>query len=220
MGFLDGHIVSLKLGGQNLFLINDASVVRDLLEKRSNIYSARPDLYIREFNQNTNIATRDNDEVWRRQRKMYHLRLNVKTANTYLPYQHFESLQLMNDLLEHPGNWVAHLQRYTASIASTVLYGWRTPKTDTGYIKDLIEWMDLTSAAINLQPVDFFPFLRGWYRIMPLWMSSYKRALDHIRKLELGLFFVLLDDAKKKLASGVKYPSELKINIATSCRDS
>jgi hypothetical protein len=80
-----------------------------------------------------------NDEVWRRQRKMYHVRLNVKTANTYLPYQHFDSLQLMNDFLEEPSNWVGHLQRYTASIASGVLYGWRTPKTDTGYVKDLIE---------------------------------------------------------------------------------
>lgn len=86
---------------------------------------------------------------------MYHVRLNTKTANTYLPYQvsflfltdirtnmgtkHFDSLQLMSDLLEQPGDWVGHLQRYTASIASTVLYGWRTPKTNTGYVKDLME---------------------------------------------------------------------------------
>jgi len=27
------------------------------------------------------------DDVWRRQRKVYHVRLNAKLANNYLPYQ-------------------------------------------------------------------------------------------------------------------------------------
>ena len=27
------------------------------------------------------------DDVWRRQRKMHHLRLNVKVASQYVPYQ-------------------------------------------------------------------------------------------------------------------------------------
>ncbi|OAG35272.1 hypothetical protein AYO21_10543 [Fonsecaea monophora] len=205
--------MSLKLGGQDMILLNSPEVVKDLIEKRSNIYSARPDLYIREFGDGLNIALRDNDETWRRQRKMYHVRLNVKTANSYLPYQIFESLQLMYDMAEHPDNWVGNLQRYTASIASTVLYGWRTPNVYTGYVKGLIEaslWMDQTSAAINLQPVDFFPFLRPWYRVMPVWMSSFKRALFDIQKLEDRLFYQLLEGAKEKIALGKKYPSFIR----------
>ncbi|EXJ76279.1 uncharacterized protein A1O5_00787 [Cladophialophora psammophila CBS 110553] len=221
-----GPIMSLKLGGQDMILLNSPEAVRDLIEKRSNIYSARPDLYVREFGDNLNIVLRDNDEVWRRQRKMYHVRLNVKTANNYLPYQIFDSIQLMHDMAEHPSNWVGNLQRYTASIASTVLYGWRTPNVNTGYIKDLIEvsrffpprrlytdglkWMDRTSAAINLQPVDFFSFLRPWYRVMPVWMSSFKRALSDIQQLENQLFFQLLEGAKERIAVGKKYPSFIR----------
>lgn len=68
--------------------------------------------------------------------------------------------------------------------------------------------MDVTSDAANLQPVDFFPFLRPWYRIMPLWMSSYKRSLKGLVELEKRLFNVLLDNAKEMLASGKKYPSK------------
>lgn len=40
-------------------LINDAHVVKDLIEKRSLTYSARPDWFIRDFNNNMNIAFRE-----------------------------------------------------------------------------------------------------------------------------------------------------------------
>ncbi|RMJ08348.1 hypothetical protein CDV36_012048 [Fusarium kuroshium] len=165
-----GPITAMKLGGQNLFLLNDPTVVRDLIEKRSSNYSCRPDLYIRSFGDNLNIAFRDNDDIWRRQRKMYHVRLNVKSADRYLPYQAFDSLQLINDLAVRPEGWVQHVQRYTASISTALLYGWRTPATDTGYVKDLLEWMDVTSEAANFQLVDFYAFLRPLYHFLPYWM--------------------------------------------------
>lgn len=50
----------------------------------------------------------------------------------------FDSLQLLNDLLERPEDWVNHVQRYTASVSTALLYGWRTPKTATGYVRDLL----------------------------------------------------------------------------------
>lgn len=49
----------MKLGSQNLFLLNDPKVVRDLLEKKSYNYSCRPDLYARQFGDNLNIALRE-----------------------------------------------------------------------------------------------------------------------------------------------------------------
>lgn len=51
----------MKLGGQNLFLLNDPIVVKDLIEKRSSNYSCRPDLYIRRFGGNLNIAFRESE---------------------------------------------------------------------------------------------------------------------------------------------------------------
>jgi hypothetical protein len=49
----------MKLGNLNMFLLNDPAVIRDLLEKRSNNYSCRPDLYARQFGDNLNIALRE-----------------------------------------------------------------------------------------------------------------------------------------------------------------
>ena len=57
----DGPIVTMKLGSQNLFLLNDPTVVRDLIEKRQSNYSCRPDFYMRSFGDNLNIAMREYD---------------------------------------------------------------------------------------------------------------------------------------------------------------
>ncbi|KAF5013804.1 hypothetical protein FDECE_222 [Fusarium decemcellulare] len=201
-----GPIMSMKLGGQNFFLLNDPKVVRDLIEKRSSNYSCRPDMYVRHFGDNLNIALRDNDEIWRRQRKMYHVRLNVQSADRYLPYQHFDSLQLLDDLLSSPKDWDGHIFRYTASISTALLYGWRTPKTGTGYVKDLLRWMEVTSEAINFHVVDIFPFLRGIYHAIPWWVLPGKRKLRDLQNLENRVFFDLLDRAKDKIATGEANP--------------
>lgn len=140
----------------------------------------------------------------------------------------------MNDLAEDPSKWVGHLQRYTASIATLVLYGFRTPNINTGYVKGLmkvsfacipgflrgleansldLKWMDQTSAAINLQLVDFFPFLRPWYQMMPAWVIPFKAALRDIRILENRVFFELLNLVKDKMKSGKVYPSRIKISF-------
>ncbi|KAH8886614.1 putative cytochrome P450 [Thozetella sp. PMI_491] len=205
-----GKIVSMKLGGQTLFLINDPTVVKDLIEKRSHIYSCRPDLYARHFGDNLNIALRDNDEIWRRQRKMYHVRLNVTSANTYLPYQHFDSLQLLNDLATNPTSWVQHIQRYTASISTGVLYGWRTPTTNAGYVRDLLEWMDVTSEAINFQLVDFYKFLRPLYTALPNWATPGKKKLHDLKILENRVFYELLGRAKDMISAGRLHPSFIR----------
>lgn len=55
----DGPIVGLKLGGQNMILLNTPEVFRDLIEKRSALYASRPDLYIREFDEGMNVGLRE-----------------------------------------------------------------------------------------------------------------------------------------------------------------
>lgn len=108
-----------------------------------------------------------------------------------------------------------------------MLYGVRTQELNAGYVKGLKQvscvyvpgikgpdvnilekWLDETSAAINFQPVDCFPFLRPIYRLAPDWMIPFKAALRDIRKLENRVFFELLDVVKANVKSGKIYPSK------------
>lgn len=56
--------------------------------------------------------------------------LNSRVSDTYVPYQEFDSLQLLNELMTDPDDFSQHLARYTTSVASTVIYGVRTTKNN------------------------------------------------------------------------------------------
>lgn len=71
--------------------------------------------------------------------KLQNIRVIIEDGLQLICLQDFDSVQLVNDMIDNPEEWVANLQRYTASIASTVLYGWRTPNVNTGYVKGLVE---------------------------------------------------------------------------------
>lgn len=62
--------------------------------------------------------------------------LNSRVSDTYVPYQEFDSLQLLNELMTDPDNFSQHLGRYTTSVASTVIYGVRTTE-GSRYTADL-----------------------------------------------------------------------------------
>lgn len=55
---LDGPIYSLKLGSQTQIVVSSESIIKDLLEKRSNNYSARMDMLLRQNSDDTNILFR------------------------------------------------------------------------------------------------------------------------------------------------------------------
>ncbi|KAL4948217.1 hypothetical protein BDW69DRAFT_176902 [Aspergillus filifer] len=76
----------------------------------------------------TSIACRPYESLCKRQRKVYHVRLNAKLANNYLPYQYFETRQLLHDLLEKPAEYRHSIERFTISIGSTIAYGRRMPQ--------------------------------------------------------------------------------------------
>lgn len=45
----------------------------------------------------------------------------------------------MSDLLEDPDRWLAHFKRFTTSVASTIIYGFRTTDPDIGYVGGLMK---------------------------------------------------------------------------------
>ncbi len=68
--------------------------------------------------------------MWRLIHKMMHNTLNIKNAVAYVPYQDLENKNMLLGLLERPDDFVMHLRRYTSSLTTQMVYGFRTISTE------------------------------------------------------------------------------------------
>lgn len=54
-----------------------------------------------------------------------HSFLNIKAAVTYVPYQDLENKFLLEDLLDTPDDLLRHIRRFTYSLSTQMIYGYR-----------------------------------------------------------------------------------------------
>jgi hypothetical protein len=57
---------------------------------------------------------------------MMHNTLNIKTAVAYIPYQDLENKEMMFGLLTDPADFVGHLRRFSNSLTTQMVFGFRT----------------------------------------------------------------------------------------------
>lgn len=109
-----GPIYTLMIGTKTLIVLSSDQAVKDLMDKKSNIYSSRPDLYVVSdlISGGYRMLFMKYAQQWRMIRKMIHSLLNVQAARTYVPYQDLENKQMLNDLLDTPDDFVYHMRRY------------------------------------------------------------------------------------------------------------
>jgi hypothetical protein len=57
---------------------------------------------------------------------MIHNSLNIKTAVAYIPYQDLENRDMMLAFLDDPDGFLKHVRRYTNSLTTQIVFGFRT----------------------------------------------------------------------------------------------
>jgi hypothetical protein len=102
------------IGTKTLIVLSTDQAVKDLMDKKSNIYSSKPDLYVSQdlISGGYRMLFMKYDQQWRMIRKMCHSLLNVQAARTYVPYQVLENKQMLSELLDTPDDFVNHMRRY------------------------------------------------------------------------------------------------------------
>ncbi|KAK2784681.1 hypothetical protein FQN52_008909 [Onygenales sp. PD_12] len=149
-----GPIFSVMLGCKTMIVLTSPHAVRELLDKRSGIYSSRPELYIAQIcTGHNNIGLMPYGARWRMFRKLTHTNLNINAAKSYVPYQNLENKQMLSDMLDRPELFVQHLRRYTSSLTTQMLFGVRTCAMDDPFITQLFEVFEdhhLPMSAISI----------------------------------------------------------------------
>ncbi|KAI8631713.1 cytochrome P450 [Xylariaceae sp. FL1651] len=202
-----GPIYSLILGTQVMIVLSSDQAVKDLLDKRSGIYSSRPEMYL-----GSDIASggfrmvlMEYGETWRMLRGIVHNSLNVKASRAYVPYQDLENKAMLLGFLEQPVRFLDHIRRFTNSVATQLVFGFRTLDIDDPKLQQLLYGFEKWSEVAGSQSsalLDIFPILRHLPdALVP--MRRYSKAL-HRKEYELFVGHYLT--AKKKLKDGTAKP--------------
>lgn len=70
-------------------------------------------------------------------RRIVHNSINIKAARTYVPYQDLENKAMLVAFLENPTHFVESIRRYTNSLTTQMLFGFRTTDNDDPRLKQL-----------------------------------------------------------------------------------
>jgi cytochrome P450 len=124
-----GDVLSFRVFGQVIIVLNSVQAAKDLFEKRSQIYSDRPVIPFYEMcvfivqdripvsysrlnrmGMEWFLPTARYDEYFRRGRKLLDRGLRPGAAASYHPMQLAKTRSLLTRLLESPSEWEAHIE--------------------------------------------------------------------------------------------------------------
>lgn len=141
-----GDFFSFNLGRSNVIVLSSVEAIQDTVVKKSNIYSSRPtsssqaDIitskarivnlpYGEQFRVNTSKKKNKTPPRSRsiltssqqKRRRIVHGLLGIQNAKIFMPYQEYESRQMLKSLLDTPELFYMEVQRYSASVTFSLL---------------------------------------------------------------------------------------------------
>ncbi|KAL3447832.1 cytochrome P450 [Aspergillus insuetus] len=178
-----------------MIFFHDAWEISELLDKRSNIYSSRPQMVM--LGDSRNATNRDQavlpyGDVWRHHRRLTHNVVGSQAVRAYRPVQDNEIKIMLQDLLQRPEHFVKAIERYSVSVVSCVGFGRRVAKMDDIVAQMALKFMEGVNLAIPGQfLMESLPLLLRLPRLLypPAW-----RTLENNRRMT-GFFTFLSREA-------------------------
>jgi cytochrome P450 len=198
-----GDVFYTKIGGSDYIWLSTPKSVKDLLDRRSAIYSSRPPAPLAH-----DVASAGRRQLfmpygpnYRTVRKISHALLNITKTTEYQPMQNLESKQLLFDLLHDPDRFYDHNRRYSASVILSVTYGHRIGTWDNPLAKSVYAVVNNMQnyAAPGAWMVDTFPSIQNLPQIFfGNWRTFGKKCHEH----DAPIYLRLWNDLKKEVEDG------------------
>ncbi|KAG1723714.1 cytochrome P450 [Suillus paluster] len=197
-----GNIIHSWILGIDFIIINAESVARELLDKRSAIYSDRPVIRTNELaGLDFNTVLLPYGETLRRHRKIFHQVLRAEASVSYREMYSRHANELVINLL-NTSDLQKHTQAYTASLIMTVTYGHTAHGNEDSFLARASELADIGKRVISPERAVMFtafPFLEK----LPIWCFGGAYALmARSRELSQQLLNEPFDEVKARVANG------------------
>ncbi|PPQ69577.1 hypothetical protein CVT24_001377 [Panaeolus cyanescens] len=204
-----GDLVYINVLGQPMMILNSLQAARDLLDKRSSIYSDRPRfVLLSEMMGWKNASTHMRyGPRFRKHRKFINQTFNQRAVSAFRPLQEKATSVLIEDLVHEPDAFLDHLRRFAASTILKITYGRDVTSVDDQVVRLVERAASLTSetpsAAGNL--VDFFPIMK----YIPTWapFSAFKIRAEEVKKAVDAMMEVPFQQVVDDMNSGIAVPS-------------
>ncbi|PPQ98474.1 LOW QUALITY PROTEIN: hypothetical protein CVT26_013875 [Gymnopilus dilepis] len=198
-----GDIVHIKAFSQSIVILNSLQAARDLLEKRSTIYSDRPRF----------VLLSEFGPSFRKHRRLINQSFNNQAVAAFRPLQEKAVITALENLSKAPEDFLQHFRQFAAGTILKITYGHEVTSTHDPFIQLAERAGTLTveagSSAANL--VDFFPVMRqGRFRLhIPTWapFSTFKTKAMETRKAVEALMEIPYEHVKSQMKSGRAVPS-------------
>ncbi|KAK3702421.1 hypothetical protein LTR37_014887 [Vermiconidia calcicola] len=196
-----GEIYTLKLGTGTAAVITSKRLVKELIDKKSSIYSERPKSYVANLiSGGDHILLMDYGQQWRGTRKLLHGTLMEKVVeDQHLKIQEAEAKQMLRDYLISPAEeHMLHPKRYSNSITMSIIWGVRTPTPRTRHMQRLYALMEIWSQVMETgatPPVDVYPFLHWLPQNVFL---KWRDRATHVRDEMNALYADFLTDIRMR----------------------
>ncbi|CAA7262652.1 unnamed protein product [Cyclocybe aegerita] len=204
-----GDVVYLSTFGQPLVILNSLQAARDLLDKRSSIYSDRPRFVLLSELMGWHSASTHMryGPRFRKHRRFINQVFNQRAISAFRPLIEKEILVLLDHMLSNPEDFVDHYRRFAAATILKITYGHDILSVDDLFVRLAERAGTLTtesgSAGANI--VDFFPAMRH----LPTWapFASFKARALETRKAVEDMMEIPYEQVKADLKSGTAVPS-------------
>ncbi|EIN07331.1 cytochrome P450 [Punctularia strigosozonata HHB-11173 SS5] len=167
-----GDVVSVEAFGQHIVVLGSLKACIDLCERRSSVYSDRPDVpMLRDLmGWDWLIGFLGYGPEWRMQRRGFHQVLNARESASYQPTQIREVRKLLKRLLVCPEEFYTLVRHELGAVIMDLAYGIKIAENNDRYLRT-------GEAAINTvvvggDPTIYFVNSFPWLKYIPSWFPG------------------------------------------------
>ena len=192
-----GPVFSLRVGLDTIIMLGTHDAARDLLDKRSNIYSSRPRLVMGGECVSKGLRTllMPYGQQWRNHQRLQASFLNVRVSQSYTVLQDLESKQMISELLS-TDDFSSRFHRYSSSTIYALAYGKRLERGDEHEAEEIAQIMEgfLSAARVGTWVVDALPFLNH----LPAFLAPWKRYGNELHNFEAEVYARNMRDGQQR----------------------
>ncbi|KAF9489406.1 cytochrome P450 [Pleurotus eryngii] len=211
-----GGITHLSVLGKHIMILNDPKYAVDMLDKKSKIYSDRPQLIMAGdlVGWGAGPALIPFGKTWSEYRKLFAGFMGTRAkVDAFDDILNEETHRFLKSVVGKPDKWVEHAFKFAGSIVLTLTYGYKASSQEDGLVKLVNEAMDQFSetTVTGAFMVDVFPSLQ----YVPSWFpgAAWKRKVSKYHNTLEQMLDQPYQWVKKQMSQGTAQKSFLSSQL-------